>query len=79
MSQTGLVRALAWCRTVGLTVLFLAAGALPALAQYRPPSPPAVGEDYHFEIAYTFWSADPSLVISSESRLNVFELMPANG
>jgi hypothetical protein len=67
MLQTGFVRALAWCRPIGLAVVFMVAGAVPAVAQYSPPPRPAVGEDYHFEIAYSFWSADPSLVISSES------------
>lgn len=67
MLQTGLVRALAWCRNIGLTVVFLTAVTTPAAAQYSPPAAPAVGEDYHFEIAYSFWSADPSLLISSES------------
>lgn len=67
MLQTGLVRALAWCRPIGLAVIFVAAGPAPALAQFSPPASPAVGEDYHFEIAYSFWSADPSLLISSES------------
>jgi hypothetical protein len=46
---------------------FVAAAALPASAQFRPPVERAVGEDYHFEVAYSFWSADPSLVINSES------------
>lgn len=38
-----------------------------ALAQYRPPPPPAVGENYRIEAAYGWWSATPSLVVSSES------------
>lgn len=67
MLQTGFVRALAWCRPIGLAVVVLVAGPAPAVAQFSPPASPAVGEDYHFEIAYSFWSADPSLLISSES------------
>jgi hypothetical protein len=67
MLQTGLVRALAWCRPIGLAVVVLVAGTAPAVAQYSPPASPAVGEDYHFEIAYSFWNADPSLLVSSES------------
>lgn len=67
MLQTGFLRTLAWCRPIGLAALLLAASAVPAAAQFEPPAPPAVGEDYHFEIAYSFWSADPSLLISSES------------
>lgn len=67
MLQTGLVRALRWCRPIGLAVVVLVAGPAPAAAQFSPPASPAVGEDYHFEIAYSFWSADPELLISSES------------
>lgn len=67
MLQTGLVRALAWSRPIGLAVVVLVAGPAPAVAQFSPPASPAVGEDYRFEIAYSFWSADPELLISSES------------
>ena len=40
-----------------------------AQAQFRPPSASstAVGERYHIEGAVVFWSAEPDLVISSES------------
>jgi hypothetical protein len=39
----------------------------PADAQYRRVDSGAVGENYHAEIGYGWWNADPSLVISSES------------
>jgi hypothetical protein len=41
-----------------------------ATAQYRPLAgngEAVVGEDYHIEAAYSFWDAEPSLLISSES------------
>lgn len=39
-----------------------------ALAQYRPGfSEAAIGEDYHLEAAYSWWDAEPSLIVSSES------------
>lgn len=39
-----------------------------ASAQYRPSAANggAVGEDYHIEAAYSFWDAEPSLIINSE-------------
>lgn len=67
MLHTGFLRSLPWRRSLGLAAVLLAASTVPALAQFRPPAPPAVGEDYHFEIAYSFWDADPGLLISSES------------
>jgi hypothetical protein len=49
--------------------LALAAGATTAQAQYgtRPLSNPAVGEDYHVEVSYGFWTPDREITISSES------------
>ena len=40
-----------------------------AVAQYRPyaANGEPVGEDYHIEAGYSFWSAEPSLIINSES------------
>lgn len=43
------------------------AAAAPVSAQYRPPAEPAVGEDYHVEVSYGWWNADPSLIVNSES------------
>ena len=40
-----------------------------ASAQYRP-SPngdTVVGENYHIEAGYSFWDAEPSLIVNSES------------
>ena len=53
----------------GVMALVLLGGALPVSAQFRPPASanPTVGERYHVEAAYTFWGADPDLIISSES------------
>ena len=46
-------------------------GASPAFAQYRPAmtfnGSEAVGEDYHIEAAYSWWNAEPSLIVNSES------------
>lgn len=39
----------------------------PVSAQFRPPSAPAVGEDYHVEAAITWWNPQPELVINSAS------------
>ena len=59
------------CRVVrtGLTVLVLLASVDPAAAQFRPPaaSAPAVGERYNIEAALTFWSAEPDIIVASES------------
>jgi hypothetical protein len=44
--------------------------ALPAAAsaQYRPGfSEAAIGEDYHIEAGYSWWDAEPSLIVNSES------------
>jgi hypothetical protein len=40
-----------------------------ASAQYRPNATTgeSVGEDYHIEAAYSFWNAEPSLIVNSES------------
>jgi hypothetical protein len=40
-----------------------------ASAQYRPSltGDTVVGEDYHIEAAYSFWDAEPSLIVNSES------------
>lgn len=51
-----------------LLVLLLAPALLaPARAQYRPPSPPPGGEDYHVEIGLLGWRPAPVLVVASES------------
>jgi hypothetical protein len=41
-------------------------GASPAAAQFQP-STSAVGEQYKVEAALSFWNADPTLIIASES------------
>lgn len=51
----------------GLALAGLVSGAASARAQYAPPKPPAIAESYRIEAAYGWWSADPSLIISSES------------
>lgn len=40
-----------------------------ASAQYRPSlnGDTVVGEDYHIEAGYSFWNAEPSLIVNSES------------
>lgn len=38
-----------------------------AAAQFRPPTPPPGGEDYHVELTGLGWRATPVLVINSES------------
>lgn len=60
------------CRlNVVLSVVLLGVVAAPSIAsaQYRPSrgGGEAVGEDYHIEAAYSFWNAEPSLIINSES------------
>lgn len=67
MSQTGMVRVFGVWRGVVVATVLSIAGAAPAAAQFRPAAPPAVGEDYHVEVSYGWWDADPSLVINSES------------
>ncbi|MDA1082786.1 MAG: hypothetical protein O2973_14195 [Gemmatimonadetes bacterium] len=55
------------CLIVGLTAGVVALSPAYAFAQYRPPGPPVVGEDYHVEIGYGWWNADPSLIVNSEA------------
>lgn len=55
------------CVLAAAAAVLVAASARPVAAQYRPPTPPAIGEDYHVEIGYGWWNADPSLIINSES------------
>jgi hypothetical protein len=53
-----------------LALLFCAAGASPALAQFQPAGTggsPAVGERFHIEGAVSLWNPQPTLVVSSES------------
>ena len=54
---------------VGLIALGVIVAPSTAAAQYRPNggSGEAVGEDYHIEAAYSFWNAEPSLIVNSES------------
>lgn len=67
MAQRGIVRLSAAWRVGALAVAMLGAGALPALAQFRPPMEAAVGEDYHVEASYGWWNATPGLIVNSES------------
>lgn len=53
--------------TLSASVTMLAVFASSAAAQFRPASKPSVGERYHAEVAGVLWSADPDLIISSES------------
>jgi hypothetical protein len=62
-----MVRVLERIRLLALTTMFTVGGALPALAQYSPPSEPVFGENYHIEASYGWWNPDPSLVVNSES------------
>lgn len=61
------------CRVyIVLGFLALAVISVPstALAQYRPMSAMsggAVAEDYHIEAAYSWWNAEPTLIVNSES------------
>jgi hypothetical protein len=55
------------CLPAAVAAAVLLGTASTATAQYRRPSNEAVGENYHVELAYGWWNADPSLVISSES------------
>lgn len=54
-----------------LSLISLGVVAAPSIAsaQYRPSlrGDTAVGEDYHIEAAYSFWDAEPSLIVNSES------------
>ena len=55
---------------VCLSILLGVAGApSTASAQYRPyaATGEAVGEDYHFEVAYAWWNAEPELIVNSEA------------
>ena len=52
---------------VGLVVAAVGWSSLDASAQYRPPSKAPAGETYHIEAALSWWNADPSLLVSSES------------
>ena len=48
--------------------LAVAAWPSTASAQYRPGfAEGAIGEDYHIEAGYSWWNAEPSLIVSSES------------
>ncbi len=67
MAQRGIVRLSAAWRVGAMAVAMLGAGALPALAQFRPPMEAAVGEDYHVEASYGWWNATPGLIVNSES------------
>lgn len=58
------------CRVYIVAVLLVVAllgGADPANAQYKPPAPAVIGEDYHVEATYGWWNAEPSLLINSEA------------
>jgi hypothetical protein len=50
-----------------LGTLGLLAAPQPAAAQYRPAPTGAIGEDYHIEAGYSWWDAEPSLIVNSES------------
>jgi hypothetical protein len=54
---------------LGLWTLGALAAPSIASAQYRPyaSTGEAVGEDYHIEAAYSWWNAEPSLIVNSES------------
>jgi hypothetical protein len=52
------------------TLLFIAGLATPAAAQLTTASAgpqPAIGERYHVEGSFTFWSPEPGLLVSSEA------------
>jgi len=61
-----MIRTLRFGLTAGAVIGFISL-ASPAAAQYSPPTEPAVGEDYHVEVSYGWWNADPSLIVNSES------------
>lgn len=54
---------------LSLVLLGVVAAPSTVSAQYRPyaTTGEAVGEDYHIEAAYSFWNAEPSLIVNSES------------
>jgi hypothetical protein len=54
-------------RTALLVLLISSAWAPSALAQFRPPSEAAVGENYNIEGVVSWWSAEPSLIVASTS------------
>jgi hypothetical protein len=65
--KRSMVCATHWIRLTVLSCAALVGAAVPALAQFNAPAEPAVGEQYHVEVAYGWWNADPSLIINSES------------
>jgi hypothetical protein len=67
MSQRGIVRSTDWYRVAVFTAAALIGLASNAAAQFRPPAEPAVGEQYHVEVSYGWWNAEPSLLVNSES------------
>lgn len=67
MVQTGMVRVFEAVRIAGLAAVLVTGAAADARAQFSVPADPAVGEDYHVEVSYGWWDADPSLIINSES------------
>lgn len=57
------------CRHVACAVfvcMAILAETRPAAAQFRPTGP-SVGDRYNVEIGFSFWNADPSLIVASES------------
>lgn len=55
---------------VSLLALGVVAAPATAVAQYRPSTSfadAAIGEDYRIEAAYSWWNAEPSLIVNSES------------
>ena len=54
---------------LSLIALGVVAAPSTASAQYRPSltGETVVGEDYHIEAGYSFWDAEPSLIVNSES------------
>jgi hypothetical protein len=55
---------------VSLLALGVVAAPSTAVAQYRPSTSfadAAIGEDYRIEAAYSWWNAEPSLIVNSES------------
>ena len=61
------------CRVYVLSSLIVAGSRgravdrLCAVSSLRRPPTTAVGEDYHIEAAYSWWDAEPSLIVNSES------------
>lgn len=53
----------------GVMLVGMLAAPQPAAAQIRPyaANGDAVGEDYHIEAAYSWWNAEPSLIVNSEA------------